>query len=50
MSSNDSVLSDCLSTVLLGGGILKRCAKAVSEKIQDYSVKDANGLQHHKSY
>ena len=55
MSSHYSILPDCLSTVLLGGGILKRfliknCAKVVSEEIQDYPVKNANCLQHHKEY
>ena len=42
-------------TVLLGGGVLKRlftknCAKAVSEEIQDYPVKNTNVLQHCKKY
>ena len=40
MSSDDSVLSNCLSTVLLGCDkqkslLIKNCAKAVSEEIQD---------------
>ena len=53
ISLDDSILPNCLLSVLLGGGILKRlliknCANAVSEEIQDYPVKNVNGLQHHK--
>ena len=40
MSSDDSVLSNCLSAVLLGCDkqkslLIKNCAKAVSEEVQD---------------
>ena len=40
MSSDESVLPNCLSTVLLGGDIqkcllIKNCANSVSEEIQD---------------
>ena len=55
MSSDDFVLPNFLSAVLLGVALLKSfliksCAKTVSEEIQNYAVKDANGLQHHKKY
>ena len=52
MSADESVLPNCVSTVLLGGGIqksllVKNCGKVVSAEILR---KNANGLQHHRTY
>ena len=55
VSSGYSVLPNFLYKFLPGCGILKNlliknCAKTVSEEIEDYPLKNANGLQHHNKY